>query len=44
MNGVMNKGGCFHNLQKLAKMAIFPKKPGPQKKLTSRVLTQPPKF
>ena len=39
------QGGCFENLQKLAKMAIFPKPPGSKKKkLTSRGLTQPPKF
>ena len=39
------QGVCFHNLHKLAKMAIFPKNPRYRKKnLTSRMLTQPPKF
>ena len=32
MNGIMNRGGCFHNLYKLAKMAIFPKAPVHKKK------------
>ena len=33
LNGIVNWGGCFHNLHKLAKMAIFTKKnPGAQKK------------
>ena len=31
VNGIMNRGGCFHNLHKLAKMAILQKTPGPQK-------------
>ena len=45
INAIMNKGGCFHNLHKLAKMTIFTKKtPVHEKKLTSRMLTQPPKF
>ena len=26
MNGIMNRGGCFDNLHKLAKMAKFSKK------------------
>ena len=40
----MNRGGGFHNFQKLAKMAIFPKNPRRKKKLTLKVVTQPPQF
>ena len=34
MNRILNRGGCFHNFQKLAKMAICQKKnpPGGQSK------------
>ena len=32
MNQIMNRGGGFHNFQKLAKMAFLQKTPGRQKK------------
>ena len=36
MNPIMNRGGCFHNLHKPAKMAIFQKKPRSTKKNSPR--------
>ena len=34
MNAIVNRGGCFHNLHKMAKVAIFPKNPWSTKKKT----------